>query len=481
MQYKWTALTVTTVGVLMSGIDSRIVVIGLPTIARQLHASAEDAVWITQAYVLASAIFLLFIGRLTDLFGRVKLYNLGFVIFTVGSGLAALSPSSSYLIAFRIVQGIGAGILSSNAAAIVTDASPRSELGLMLGLNSTAIRIGAMTGLTLSGLILALVDWRGLFYINIPIGIFGTIWAHKRLKEISTRDISRKMDWTGAILFAGGLTLVLLAITYLSYGFASYIEGFAFLGAGTISLILFVRVESRVEHPALDLRLFKITLFSAGNLAQMLNVLAWSGILLLLAFYLEIGLGYSPLVAGITMIPLEITFLLFSLIAGRISDKYGTRLLTTLGALINTLAFADIAYFGTSTNSTQVVLALVGIGIGNGMFASPNARAIMGSVPADRRGVASAFRQTMNNVGWTISYGLVILFMTFGIPYTNLSQLLQGSTQQLSSTSPTMIEFFKGFHIAVLALAAVEACAIIPSALRGPMEATPSSEQIQVH
>ncbi|MDG7000847.1 MAG: MFS transporter, partial [Nitrososphaerota archaeon] len=232
MQYKWTALTVTTVGVLMSGIDSRIVVIGLPTIAHQLHASAEDAVWITQAYVLASAIFLLFIGRLTDLFGRVKLYNLGFVIFTVGSALAALSPSSSFLIAFRIVQGVGAGILASNAAAIVTDASPRSELGIMLGINSTAIRIGAMTGLTLSGLILALVDWRGLFYVNIPIGIFGTIWAHKRLKEISTRDKSRKMDWTGAILFAAGLTLVLLAITYLSYGLASYIEGFSFLAAG---------------------------------------------------------------------------------------------------------------------------------------------------------------------------------------------------------------------------------------------------------
>ncbi len=480
MQYKWTALTVTTVGVLMSGIDSRIVVIGLPTIAQQLHASADDAVWITQAYVLASAIFLLFVGRITDLFGRVKLYNLGFVIFTVGSALAALSPSPSYLIGFRIVQGVGAGILSSNAAAIVTDASPKNELGMMLGINSTAIRVGAMTGLTLSGLILAIVDWRGLFYVNIPIGIFGTIWAHRRLREISTQDKSRKMDWSGAVLFAAGLTLVLLAITYLSYGMASYTAGFAFLVAGLVSLGLFVSVESRMEHPVLDLRLFKITMFSAGNLAQALNVLGWSGILLLLAFYLQIGLGYSPLRAGITIIPIEATFLVVSLIAGRLSDMYGTRIFTTLGVLINAIAFYEIANFGSSPTTTRIILTLVGIGVGNGLFMAPNARAIMGSVPADRRGVASAFRQTMNNVGWTLSYGLVILFMTFGIPYQSLSQLLQGTQGTGSSASLAMSEFLKGFHIAALALTVVEVAAIIPSALRGPLETAPSTHEIEV-
>ncbi|MDG6998912.1 MAG: MFS transporter [Nitrososphaerota archaeon] len=477
MKYKWTALTVTTVGTLMAGIDSRIVVIGLPAIAQQLHASAEDVVWITQAYVLAGAIFLLFVGRLTDIFGRVKLYNIGFVVFTVGSALAAISPSSSYLIAFRIVQGVGSGILATNAAAIVTDASPRNELGLMLGLNNTAVRVGAMAGLTLSGLILTLVDWRGLFYVNIPIGIFGTVWAHRRLKEISTKDESKQMDWTGAFLFAGGLTLVLLAITYLSYGIASYDEGFAFLAAGLIFILIFIRVESRLEHPVLDLRLFRITLFSAGNIAQILNVMAWSGVLLLIAFYLEIGLGYSPLLAGITVLPLEVSFLVMALVAGRLSDKYGTRLLATLGIAINTLSFLAIAFFSETTSTTQIVAALFGIGIGNGMFAAPNARAIMGSVPPERRGVASAFRQTMNNVGWTVSYGLVILFMTFGIPYTTLSQLLQGSTTQLTLLAKT--EFFNGFHIAVLGLTAIDAVAIIPSALRGPKQLL-SEDEIKI-
>lgn len=479
MNYKWTALTVTTVGTLMSGIDSRIVVIGLPVIAQQLHASAEDVVWITQSYVLASAIFLLFIGRITDLFGRIRLYKIGFVVFTIGSALAALSPNSSFLISFRIIQGVGGGILTTNSAAIVTDASPKGELGLMLGINNTAIRVGAMSGLTLSGLILSLVDWRGLFYVNIPIGIFGTIWAHKRLREISKLDQSKKMDWLGAFSFGTGLSLLLLGITYFSYGFTSYAEGLTLLISGLVLLVMFVRLESKIRNPLLDLSLFKITLFSAGNLAQVLNVLAWSGILLLLAFYLEIGLGYSPLRAGIAVLPLETTFLIVSLLAGRLSDRYGTRMLSTLGIVVNAVAFLDIATFSESTSFLRIIVALAAVGIGNGLFASPNQRAIMGAVPADRRGVASAFRQTMNNMGWTLSYGLVILFMTFGIPYTDLTRLLEGSTIQLGS-SVLRIEFFRGFRIASTLLAGVEAIAIIPSILRGSAASISSTTETQL-
>jgi MFS family permease len=178
MEYKWTTLTVTALGALMAGLDGRIVVIGLPSIARQLHAGAEEVVWITESYLLASTICLLFIGRISDIFGRVKVYNIGFVIFTVGSALSAISLNSYQLIGFRIIQGFGAAILVSNSSAIITDASPKNELGTMLGINQTSLRVGNVAGLTLSGLVLSIVDWRGLFYVNIPIGIIGTIWAH---------------------------------------------------------------------------------------------------------------------------------------------------------------------------------------------------------------------------------------------------------------------------------------------------------------
>jgi EmrB/QacA subfamily drug resistance transporter len=466
MQYKWTVVTVTTVGTLMAGINSRIVIIGLPTISLELHASAVEAVWVTQAYVLASAIFLLLVGRVTDLFGRVKLYNYGFVIFTIGSVLSSIAVDATDLILFRAVQGVGAGILTSNSAALVTDSSPRNELGLMLGINQMATRIGSMLGLTLSGIILSFTDWRGLFYVNIPIGIFGTVWAYMRLHDVSTRDASRKVDWMGFVLFSGGLTLVLVSITFLSYGSSSYLEGFSLLAVGLALLAGFAKTESRTISPLLDLRLFKIRLFAAGNMAQMLNVIAWSGILLLIAFYLQIGIGYSVFLAGIGVIPLELTFLIFSLIGGRLSDKYGSRILCTIGLAVNSSAFAYLSTFGEHTTYEQVLVGLIAIGFGNGMFLAPNMRAIMGSVPPDRRGIASAFRSTVNNVAWTVSYGLVILFMTSGIAYSTLSGLLDGSITRVPG-SISNLEFLQGFRIAVLALAIIDAVAILPSIMRG--------------
>ena len=182
MQYKWTVLTVTTIGTLMAGIDSRLIIVGLPTIASELKAGPEELIWISQAYLLASTVCLLLIGRLADIFGKIKLYNLGFLVFTIGSGLSAISSDATQLISFRVLQGVGAGMILANSAAIVTDSSPPNELGFMIGINQTALRVGAVAGLTLSGIILSVTDWRALFYINIPIGIFGTIWAYMRLK-----------------------------------------------------------------------------------------------------------------------------------------------------------------------------------------------------------------------------------------------------------------------------------------------------------
>ena len=234
-------------------------------------------------------------GRIADQFGRVKLYNLGFVIFTVGSLLSALSQDPFQLIGFRVIQGVGFALLITNSYAIVVDASPKSELGTMLGINQTAIRLGNVAGLSISGIILSVVDWRGFCYVNIPIGIFGTIWAYKRLKEISILDPSKKMDWIGFAFFFIGLTSVLLGITYLSYGAGSLDLGLSLLLLGFFFIVAFAGAEAKIPNPLLDLKLFKIRSFAMGSVAQLLNSIVLNAIIVLLAFYFQPGLGCSPL------------------------------------------------------------------------------------------------------------------------------------------------------------------------------------------
>ncbi len=473
MQYKWTALTVTAVGTLMAGIDARIVIVGLPTIARELGAGVEEVIWVSQAYILASTIGLLLIGRVTDVVGRVKIYNLGFAVFTVGSVFASISFTPYELIAARIVQGVGSSMIITNSAAILTDATPKNELGTILGINQIAFRTGSVLGLTLSGLILSVASWPALFYINIPIGIFGTLWAHMRLREISVRDTARKMDWIGFATFSLGLTLVLLAITFLSYGVSGLALGFGCLIVGTSLIIVFVLFENRIQTPLLDMSLFKIRLFAAGNLAQMFNALAWSGSILMLSFYLQVVLGFTPLIAGLSLLPLDAAFVILGPISGKLSDKYGSRIFSTLGLCISSAGFFLLATISESTGYFVIALILALLGAGNGLFVSPNISAIMSSVPPNRRGIASAFRVTTFNIGLTASAGIAVLLITFGIPYSSFSQLIEG----LVPTGIAKDQFVDGFRLASLVLAGLNTIAIIPSALRGPRLVSPSTTQ----
>jgi EmrB/QacA subfamily drug resistance transporter len=450
----------------MAGVDTRIVIIGLPTIARQLGADLESIIWVTQAYILASTVGLLLIGRVTDVIGRVKIYNLGFVIFTIGSALSAFSFSAEQLIASRVVQGVGSAMLITNSAAILTDSSPKNELGTMLGINQIAFRVGSVMGLTLSGVILAITDWRALFYINIPIGIFGTVWAHRRLREISTKDVSRKMDWKGFGLFTTGLTLVMLSITFLSYGLSDYRYGIVLLVAGFASLAIFVRVETRMKSPPLlDMSLFKIREFAAGNLAQLMNALSWSGAILLTSFYLQVVVGDSPLIAGLSILPLDGTFVIAGPLSGKLSDKYGPRLLSTIGLAVSSAGFFILSSVTSSTTYPVLALVFAFLGIGNGMFVSPNISAIMGSVPANRRGIASGFRTTTFNIGLTASAGIAVLLVSIVVPYSTLTGLIAGTATTILPTARD--QFLIGFKIAVFVLAILNSIGIVPSALRG--------------
>ena len=467
MQYKWTVLTVTTVGVLMSGIDSRIVVIGLPTVAASLGADAEQAIWFTQAYIIGSTVALLILGRISDMYGRVKIYNLGFAIFTVGSLLTSISPSPDFFIAARIFQGLGSAALFSNSAAIITDAFPHGELGNALGINSVAFRAGSMFGLTLSGLILAFLDWRYLFYVNIPVGIFGTLWARARLREQSEPEKTSPMDWPGFVSFSSLITFALLSLTFAAYGIGeSYVAAtFAAFAAG--SLAVFIRVETRHPKPLLDLGLLKIREFTGGVVAQLINAMAWGAFILLISLYLQLVKGLSPLQAGIAIVPFDIALLLVGPVSGKLSDRFGTRPFATAGLAVISLSLIAMSTLDPETPYTTLLAYLLLGGVGAGLFISPNMSSVMGSVPPHRRGVASGFRATFFNVGFVLSFNIVILVLTIYLPYSLITQII--SSQGVSTTISTDAgRFSAALDNVFLILAAVNTVAIVPSLLRGP-------------
>ena len=465
MEYKWTVLTVTTVGVLMSGIDSRIVVIGLPVVAASLHADAEQAIWFTQAYIIGSTVALLFLGRVSDMVGRVKVYNIGFAIFTVGSLLTSLSPSPYFFIGARIFQGLGSAALFSNSAAVITDAFPRGELGNALGINSVAFRAGSMFGLTLSGLILAYFDWRYLFYVNIPVGIFGTLWAHRRLHEQSQPERTSRMDWPGFVTFASFITFLLLTLTYAAYGFGEATTIVIFAAASLVSLVSFIVVERRHEQPLLDLNLLRIHEFMGGVLAQLINAMAWGAFILLISLYLQLVKDETPLQAGISIVPFDITMLLVGPLSGRLSDRFGTRPFATAGlAVISATLLAMSTLTPSTPYGTLIVYLLLG-GAGMGLFVSPNMSSIMGSVPSHRRGVASGLRSTFFNIGFVLSFNIVILVLTFYLPYGQITQII--SSQGTVTNLRNIETFSNSLDKVFIVLFMINTMAIIPSLLRG--------------
>ncbi len=457
----------------MSGIDGRIVIVGLPTVAAALHADAEQAIWFTQAYTIGSTVALLFIGRVSDMFGRVKVYSIGFTIFTVGSLFTAISGDPNAFIAARIFQGLGSAALFANSAAIITDAFPSGQLGTALGINQIAFRAGAIGGLTLSGLILAVLDWRYLFFINIPVGLFGTAWAYRRLHEIGKPERTAPMDWLGFGSFTVFISTLLLALTFAAYGFAEYWVAGVLAVVSAVSLALFVHVERRIEYPLLDLRLLGIHEFTGGSLAQMINSIAWGAFLLVISLYLQLVNGYSPLQAGLALLPFDFAFLLVGPVSGRLSDKYGPLPFTTAGLVVITASLFLFSQAAVSAPYSTIAVLLVLGGAGTGLFASPNMSSIMGSVPAKRRAVASALRATFFNVGYTISVNAVILLMTLRVPYSLISNVISSINPSTLSLS-VRIAFASGLHFVYLVLACVNIVALIPSLLRGrriPLEA----------
>lgn len=466
MQYKWTVLTVTTIGVLMSGIDSRIVVIGLPAVASSLHADAEQAIWFTQAYFIGSTAALLFLGRVSDMVGRVRVYTLGFTVFTAGSFLTSLSPTPDFFIASRIFQGLGSAALFSNSTAIITDAFPRQELGKALGINSVATRTGTMLGLTVSGIILAFFNWPALFLVNVPVGIFGTFWARKRLHDQGTSEKAVPMDWLGFASFTTFVAFLLLALTFGAYGMAtSDLVVSCSVIAGTC-LFTFALAERGNPNPLFELGLLRIREFAGGVLAQFVNAISWGAFTLLVSLYLQLVKGFSPLQAGVAIVPFDVSLLLIGIVSGRLSDSHGPRILATSGLAVFTLALVGMSTLNAGSTYAPLLACLILGGAGMGLFISPNIKSIMSSVPPQRRGVAAGARATLFNIGFALSFNIVILVLVAYLPYGLISNIISSGGGAIPSARDLSAFAMSLDHVYVV-LAAINTVAILPSWLRG--------------
>lgn len=469
MNYKWITLSNTTIGTLMASLDRNIVLIALPTIALDLHTSFFTLVWIVLVYWLVTASVLLNFGRLSDMFGRVKLYNMGFALFTLGSGLCSISQSGEQLILFRIIQALGAAFLFSNSAAIITDTFAENERAKALGLNQTSIVVGSVIGLVLGGFLTSYLGWRSIFWVNLPIGIFATIWSYAKLRELGVIR-KEKIDWLGNTTFAGGLSMILLGITLATFKIINPYEIFLSIIGGLALLVLFIIIEKKVSRPMFDLSLFKIRLFTGGNIAIFLNALARGAFTLIMSFYLQgPSMKLNSLDAGIYLIPVSIALAVFAPVSGWLYDKYKLRFFTSTGLLVSALGFFILTRIGITTSFYEVVMPLVMIGGGMGIFASPNRASIMTSVPSSRRGVSAGISTTFVMVGNSFSIGLVFLIMTNIIPLHTVEQLFSGSFQPSSSvpiSNPIVNKFISSIHFVFFVSAIMMLASIIPSVIR---------------
>jgi EmrB/QacA subfamily drug resistance transporter len=478
MQYKYTVLTNTTIGSFMALLDSNIVLISLPTIIRELpEMNAFEGLWTILGYQLITATLLLSFGRLADLYGRVRLYKTGFAIFTIGSATCSVALNGPMLVASRLLQGTGAALLFSNSAAIVTDAFPPNERGKALGINQVAGVTGSVSGLVLGGILTGTLGWRSIFWINIPVGIYATYRAHTHLKELSGRPKGEKLDPIGNSLFAIGLSVFLLALTLGAISGWNHMDYLA-LGVGVVMLVSFLVVETRNSSPMIDMKLFKIRMFSAGILANFLSSLARGTVSLLFVFYFQGALLLDALTTGIRMLPFTIAFVSAGPVSGYLSDRYGSRGLASGGLLLSSIAYIWFSMIPADVGYSTFMIPMILAGVGGGMFASPNSSSIMSSVPVTRRGVAAGTSSTVVNTGSLLSLSMSFVIMASSVPVAVLDDIFSGTP--VASGSLNLLVFMHSWHTIFTITAAISLVAVIPSLMRGKrsIDASPSGKVV---
>jgi MFS family permease len=483
ISYKWIVLSNTTLGATMAAIDSSIVLISLPQIFSGLGvnplvpANIGLLLWMLLGYLIVSSVCVVAFGRLSDMFGRVRLYNLGFLIFAVASTLIYVSSylvtgtaGALSIIMLRLLQAIGGAFLFANSAALLTDAFPHTERGMALGINGIAFAGGSIVGLIVGGL-LAAVDWHLIFMISVPIGVAGAIWSYTALHEIATMKKGQKLDIPGNVVFGASLAILLIALTYamLPYGGAQtgwgnplVMAGFAI---GTALMLAFVWIELRSEDPMFKLNLFRNRSFAAGNLSMLLAGIARGGLQFMLVIWLQgiwlplhgVSFEQTPLLAAIYMLPLTVGVLIAGPISGRLSDKHGVNLFATAGMALSAVGFVAMLALPVSFTLWPFVAVTFLLGVAQGMFISPNMAAIMNSVPPEDRGAAAGMRAALQNISYMFSiiifFSLLVLGLGASLQHTMyaglVSQGISNSTAAVASNiSPTGALFaaFLGYN-----------------------------------
>jgi EmrB/QacA subfamily drug resistance transporter len=468
--YKWWALSCTSLGMLLATINSGTLIIALPDLERALGTSLLTLVWVILAYMIASTVLVLSAGRLSDLFGRKRAYVGGFALFGLASLGAGFAGSGTELIVWRVVQGIGAAFLFANSSALVTDAFPREQLGLAMGTNTMVAAVGLVIGPVLGGALIEL-SWHWVFWFNVPFTALGSVWAALILRELAKPDTIRGFDLLGTTTFVIGLTGLVFGIS--RGGLEGWSGGLVIGGliVGAVLLPIFVLIEYRGRAPMLDLSIFNNRLFATATAAAFLNGLSRFALMFVFVFYYQGAQGDDPITAGIKLAPLALGMLISSPLAGIAADRRGSRSLAAAGMLVTAIGLAGMTLLQVDSAYWISGAWLFVVGVGSGLFNSPNTAAMMGEVPAYRRGIAAGARTLLQNTGAVVSIAFVMAIITAAIPKDVLFAIFSGVT---SGLKPSALDpFIHNMHTALWVLAAISVAGAIVSLMRPRHVATP--------
>ncbi|WAI01558.1 DHA2 family efflux MFS transporter permease subunit [Methanogenium organophilum] len=462
-RYKWIALAIASLGSLLGVLNSTTLIIALPTLMLDLNTTLVGVMWTLIAYMLVLTILAPASGRLADIYGRKKLYVFGIIAFTIASLLCGVAADITQLIIFRIIQAIGGAILVANSTLLVVDAFPHYELGRAMGILSVIMAAAFVVGPILGG-VLTLIDWRLNFFINLPIGIAVAYIAHTRLREVKEFSVE-PFDLVGMLLFAVAFVALTVYLGVAVLVGPLSVLMLAVLAVGIISLVAFIRWELTSSHPLIDLSLFKIRIFAFGQASVFLNAIARGAVMILLILFFQGLRGYDPLMASILIAPMAIGLIVGGPIGGSLSDKYGSRLISTIGLIISLVGLAGLALMQYDTPYWVLAAWMVVNGIGSGLFQPPNTSAIMASVPFERRGVASSMRAFLGNTGMVISMTIAMPLLITTVPLdTMMNMFVVGG---MNMPMDTQILFTDGIAFVFIISAILTIPAVIVSAMRG--------------